>query len=130
MVQGQPVFVYGTLKRGMANHAWLQRERFLSEAALPGAWLYDLGPFPMAVLAPSPGAEAAVRGEVFAVSAAALDALDRLEGAPRLFERHWLELSTGEPAWVYLGRSHQVRHSPRITSGCWQRPGRAERWTA
>jgi gamma-glutamylcyclotransferase (GGCT)/AIG2-like uncharacterized protein YtfP len=125
-VNGQPVFVYGTLKRGMANHCWLQRECFLAEAALPGACLYDLGPFPMAVLAPHPSPQMVVHGELFTVQASTLEALDRLEGAPRLYERHWLELCSGDPAWVYLGRPRQVRHAPRLPSGRWERPGRAE----
>ncbi|EDY37926.1 conserved hypothetical protein [Cyanobium sp. PCC 7001] len=125
-MNGQPVFVYGTLKRGMANHSWLREERYLADTALPGACLYDLGPFPMAVLAPLPTDPSLVHGELFTVRAATLEALDRLEGAPRLFERHWLPLRCGGRAWVYLGRPHQVRHSPRIASGRWQRPGRAE----
>jgi gamma-glutamylcyclotransferase (GGCT)/AIG2-like uncharacterized protein YtfP len=125
-VNGQPVFVYGTLKRGMANHGWLQEERYLSDTALPGACLYDLGPFPMAVLAPHPAEHSLVHGELFAVRPATLDALDQLEGAPRLFQRHWLPLRCGHSAWVYLGRPHQVRHSPRMSSGRWLRTGRAE----
>lgn len=130
-----PVFVYGTLKRGMANHRWLQQARFVRVTTLPGAWLYDLGPFPMAVLIPpsiaeedsrAPGTGTGVSGELFAVSGETLEALDRLEGTPRLFERHWLPLALGDWAWVYLGRPHQVRHSPRLACGSWQRPGRAD----
>lgn len=46
---GEPVFVYGTLKRGHSNHHWLAGARFVGERQLGGVQLFDLGPFPMAV---------------------------------------------------------------------------------
>ena len=76
------MFVYGTLKRGHGNHHWLAGAPFLGEAALPDVVLHDLGPFPMAV----PG-EGRVWGEVYAVDAAGLARLDRLESYPRLYDR-------------------------------------------
>ena len=48
-----PVFVYGTLKRGHANHRWLATARWDGPAAMEGLQLHDLGPFPMAVRARS-----------------------------------------------------------------------------
>ena len=111
------VFVYGTLKRGHGNHHWLAGAPFLGEAVLPDVVLHDLGPFPMAV----PG-EGQVRGEVYAVDAAGLARLDRLEGYPRLYDRRPLPLADGRRAWVYLGRPHQVRHVADIADGCWQGP--------
>jgi len=113
----QLLFVYGSLKRGQRAHHLLERLDWLGEAWLPGACLHDLGPFPMAV----PG-EGRIQGEVYAVGEADLEALDRYEGAPRLFERHWLNLEDGRRAWVYLGRPHQVRHSAPLGSGCWLGP--------
>jgi len=46
------VFVYGSLKRQQANHAWLDAAAWLGEAQLAGVQLFDLGPFPMAVASP------------------------------------------------------------------------------
>lgn len=109
-----PLFVYGTLKRGQPNHARLEGARWLGEAWLEGACLYDLGPFPMAI-----AAEGVVFGEVYAVALAALPLLDAFEGCPRLYARHWLALADGRQAWVYLGRARQVRHSRRLPAGVW-----------
>lgn len=49
------VFVYGSLKQGMANHRQLAGAAFAGTAVLQGLALYDLGPFPMAVASPEPG---------------------------------------------------------------------------
>lgn len=108
------LFVYGTLKRGQANHGHLQGARCLGEASLESACLHDLGPFPMAI-----AAEGRVHGELYAVPTAALPRLDAFEGCPRLYQRHWLPLADGRQAWVYLGQSRQVRHSPRLPDGVW-----------
>jgi gamma-glutamylcyclotransferase (GGCT)/AIG2-like uncharacterized protein YtfP len=110
----QRVFVYGTLRRGQANHSWLAGAHWLGEASLRGAVLHDLGPFPMAV----PG-DGLVLGELYGVDAATLARLDRLEGHPRLYERRWLVLEDGREAWVYLGRPRQVRFVPALPDGRW-----------
>ena len=116
--QRQPLlFVYGSLKRGQRAHHLLQGLPWLGQAWLPGACLHDLGPFPMAV----PG-EGRIQGELYGVGEADLEALDRYEGAPRLYQRHWLTLEDGRGAWVYLGRPHQVRHVAPLASGCWLGP--------
>ncbi len=108
------LFVYGTLKRGLANHRQLAGACFAGEATMPGIDLHDLGPFPMAIA----GAGCA-HGELYRVGDSLLAALDRFEGAPRLYERRRLPLADGRQAWVYLGRPRQVRHSPRLAAGCW-----------
>ena len=43
------LFVYGSLKRGMANHGELRGAAELGSTRLEGLALYDLGPFPMAI---------------------------------------------------------------------------------
>ena len=122
------VFVYGSLKRDQPNHPWLAGATALGEARLHGVQLFDLGPFPMAVaMPPSLQHDHPLRGELYRVDGATLHRLDRLEGAPRLFQRHWLSLSDGRTAWVYLGRASQVRHVPQIASGLWT-GARLARW--
>jgi gamma-glutamylcyclotransferase (GGCT)/AIG2-like uncharacterized protein YtfP len=116
--ESQPLlFVYGSLKRGQRSHHLLQGLPWLGQAWLAGACLHDLGPFPMAVLG-----EGRIQGELYGVGEADLAALDRFEGAPRLYQRHWLSLEDGRSAWVYLGRLHQVRHVAPLASGCWLGP--------
>jgi gamma-glutamylcyclotransferase (GGCT)/AIG2-like uncharacterized protein YtfP len=120
LVAGETLlFVYGTLKRGQPNHARLQGARWLGEAWLEGACLYDLGPFPMAI-----AAEGRVTGELYAVPLEVLPLVDAFEGCPRLYQRHWLPLADGRQAWVYLGQGRQVRHSPRLEAGTWPARGR------
>jgi gamma-glutamylcyclotransferase (GGCT)/AIG2-like uncharacterized protein YtfP len=73
------VFVYGTLKRGGSNHHHLAGQEFVAPARTgPGYRLYQLGEYPGLVA--SPGATAAITGEVWSVDDACLAALDRLEG--------------------------------------------------
>src|SRR3989442_236162 len=73
------VFVYGTLKRGGANHAFLAGQKFLGDArTAPGFTLFSLGDYPGMV--PSPDDRDGVTGEVWAIDAACLARLDQLEG--------------------------------------------------
>ncbi len=72
------VFVYGTLKRGGGNHAFLGGQRFLGDArTAPGYTLYSLGDYPGMVRAP--GDTAGVAGELWVVEHACWAELDRLE---------------------------------------------------
>ena len=57
------VFVYGTLKRGQANHLQLGGAPFAGVATMPGLELHHLGPFPMAI-----DGEGMVQGEVYRLS--------------------------------------------------------------
>jgi gamma-glutamylcyclotransferase (GGCT)/AIG2-like uncharacterized protein YtfP len=114
------LFVYGSLKRGMTHHGELSGAAELESARLEGLALYDLGPFPMAICCNQPGCT--VEGELYQVSPDQLAHLDRFEGAPKLYQRRRLQLSDGTNVWVYVGRERQVRHSPRVTSGCWNGP--------
>lgn len=118
-----PVLVYGSLKRGFANHHWLSGAQWLGEGVMHGLALFDLGPFPMAV----PSADGAVlHGELYRVDREQLARLDLLEGTPRLYERWLHPLAGGGQAWVYVGHPAQVRHSARLSDGRWHgpRPGR------
>jgi len=116
------VFVYGTLKRGQANHHWLSGAPWRGEIVLAGLVLHDLGPFPMAV-----EGEGTVRGELYAVDAAGLARLDVLEGYPRLYTRQTRPLPDGRRAWVYVGRAAQVRHAPQLPDGTWHGGSRSRR---
>ena len=108
------LFVYGTLKRGLANHHQLAGAPFVAEASMEGVDLHDLGPFPMAI-----AGEGLAHGELYRVDGEQLARLDRFEGVPRLYTRHRMPLRDGRPAWIYLGRPRQVRHSPRLAEGRW-----------
>jgi gamma-glutamylaminecyclotransferase len=86
------VFVYGTLKRGGANHLYLVNQRFLGETRTqPGFRLYDLGGYPgmIAHIDDRQG----VAGEVWSIDARTLQKLDVLEGlAEGLYRRERIAL--------------------------------------
>lgn len=116
------LFVYGTLKRGLANHHQLAGAGFVAEAVMDGLDLHDLGPFPMAI-----AGQGQAHGELYRVNEAQLAQLDRFEGVPRLYERCKRPLRDGRQAWIYLGRPRQVRHSSRLAAGRWPAGGRDSR---
>lgn len=87
------VFVYGTLKRGGSNHAFLRGQTFLGDARTsPGFQLYRLGGYP-GMVASAGSAATSVTGEVWSVDDATLAKLDRLEGtAEGLYRRECVAL--------------------------------------
>lgn len=73
------VFVYGTLKRGCANHHHLAGQQFVGAAHTPpGFRLFDLGGYPG--LVPRDDDCEGVVGEIWSVDATCLAQLDELEG--------------------------------------------------
>ncbi|MDQ2695481.1 MAG: gamma-glutamylcyclotransferase [Pseudomonadota bacterium] len=108
------VFVYGTLRRGGSNHRWLRgAPRLGAHRTAAQFTLLDLGPYPAAVA----GGRTALRGEVYAVDAARLALLDRLEDCPREYRRQRIPTPFGA-AWIYLYR-RPAPGAPRIASGDW-----------
>jgi len=73
------LFIYGTLKRGGANHARLAGQQYLGEArTVAGFTLYSLVDYPGLVAEPSD--QAGVTGELWRVNNACLERLDAFEG--------------------------------------------------
>ena len=110
------VFVYGTLKRGLYNHYWIQDGSYLGRRRLIGARLHNLGRFPMALLTES---DAVIHGELYRVSEAGLRHLDQLEGYPSFYDRTEIRLSDGTTAWIYHVDSKQVSARPEVPLGDW-----------
>lgn len=72
------IFVYGTLKRGLSNHAYLAGQRFVSEARTQPVYrLFDLGGYPGMVRATNNGL--AIEGEIWEIDESCQRALDQLE---------------------------------------------------
>jgi len=101
------LFVYGTLKRGGSNHAYLAGQQFIGQArTVPGFTLIALGDYPGMVRL---GADA-VDGEIWAVDDERLKRLDALEGVDvGLYERAPIALAPPHTAdeavqaYLYLG---------------------------
>lgn len=91
------LFVYGTLKRGLSNHSYLDGQVFVGKARTSPVYrMFDLGGYPGMVRAGAGGAE--IEGEVWDVDDACLRSLDVLEDvAGGEYERVTVEL---EPPFV------------------------------
>jgi gamma-glutamylcyclotransferase (GGCT)/AIG2-like uncharacterized protein YtfP len=80
------IFVYGTLKRGLGNHRFLDGQEFLGVAETsPDFRLFDGGAFPAMVEFPSTGVN--VKGEIWRVDKKSKKSIDRLEGIPHMYKR-------------------------------------------
>ncbi len=112
------VFVYGTLLSGEANHRFLAAARRLGRArTAPCFELVDLGSYPALV----PGGALSVAGELYAVDAVALAAIDDFEDHPHLYLRTEIPLDDRTAAHAYLlARAQLARGKPRILSGDWR----------
>ncbi|QYM79885.1 gamma-glutamylcyclotransferase [Horticoccus luteus] len=86
------LFVYGTLKRGGANHGLLAQQRFIGEArTVRGFTLFALDGYPGLIAAPH---AAGVTGEVWDVNAPQSLVLDEFEGvAEGLYARELIALA-------------------------------------
>jgi gamma-glutamylcyclotransferase (GGCT)/AIG2-like uncharacterized protein YtfP len=80
------IFVYGTLKRGLANSRFLEGQEFLGVAETsPDYRLFDGHAFPAMVEYPSTGVK--VKGEIWRVDDNCKKDIDRLEGIPYMYKR-------------------------------------------
>lgn len=126
-----PVLVYGTLRRGMANH-----DRFCFDVldVIPAWTTGRLYALPYGFPAMVPAADGRVIGEIltFPDPVAALRRLDHLEGfrpdGPRHYDRIVVEahpLAGGEPvrAWCYVYSSDRISvlagEARRLPGGAW-----------
>ncbi len=100
------VFVYGTLKRGQANHHWLVGAEALGRTRLQGLAMHNVGPYPMAVPVAAPATESPttppplLHSELYRVDAAGLSRLDLLEDVPNEYQRLGRPLVNGQEVWV------------------------------
>jgi gamma-glutamylaminecyclotransferase len=117
-----PVFVYGTLKRGFANHSFMEGATFVGEAR-------TLQRYPLVVgnawftpyLLPEAGEGHPVKGELWHVPESMLPALDELESVhlPNGYRRQLIAvmLDSGgrtHDAWAYF---RERRHIAVIHTG-------------
>jgi gamma-glutamylcyclotransferase (GGCT)/AIG2-like uncharacterized protein YtfP len=108
------IFVYGTLKRGQANH------RLLKSAQFEGGWstapqftLYDFGDYPGAI----EKGQTTLHGEIYLVNHSTLQRVDQLEEYPDFYTRKLIDSAYG-PAWIYL-LNHTPASFSSFTGGAW-----------
>lgn len=92
----QLLFVYGSLKRGQANHEQLRSAEYLSRARTAACFaLRVIEGYPALV----PGTRA-IEGELYRIGASALHLLDEFEGPG--YVRREVELDGNQRALAYL----------------------------
>ena len=110
------LFVYGTLRRGEANHAQLRDARFVATARTePQYELVDLGGYPALL----EDGDTAIVGEIYEVDANKLERLDVFEDVPSLYERKSIRIADAE-AEVYVMPRDRADRAPRIADGDWR----------
>lgn len=107
------VVVYGTLRRGGGNARLLAGAPMVRELTVRGR-MHSLGGYPAVTL--EDGGE--VRAELYKVDDATLARLDRLEGAPKLYQRTKIRIVEGD-AWIYTMAASRLRRLPVVESGDW-----------
>jgi gamma-glutamylaminecyclotransferase len=114
------IFVYGTLMRGEANAARMEKAAFLGVAqTAPRYTLVDLGPYPGLIDDGSDG----VTGELYEVSDAHRSRLDAFE-APAAYYRASIRMADGREAEAYFLPRDQAGSAVRIPSGDFRKHGR------
>lgn len=124
------LFVYGSLLKGLRLHYHLEDARFIDDAFLKNAKLYDLGNYPALVLE----GDGIVHGELYAVDRLILGNLDFVEGVEKdtsrsLYRRvlQKIKLKDGRSARAYVYVFNQfiplscveiVGHYRNYVNGC------------
>lgn len=98
------VFVYGTLKRGEANHGVMESAsgEFVSESKLAGYYMVNTPWYPFA--AKSDNDDDYIEGELYKVPADKLHILDTLEGYPQLYDRDTVDVQDLD-VFIYVNRN-------------------------
>jgi gamma-glutamylcyclotransferase (GGCT)/AIG2-like uncharacterized protein YtfP len=112
------LFVYGTLRRGAKNHAWMNGARYAGSARTAACYeLVDLGSYPAVV----EGGSTAVEGELYEVNDTHVASLDAFEDVPTLYERKLVQMALAppQPVEAYVMRRERAHSAPRIAHGDW-----------
>jgi gamma-glutamylcyclotransferase (GGCT)/AIG2-like uncharacterized protein YtfP len=110
------LFVYGSLKRGFANHYVLRKAEFVTECrTAPYYRLFDLGAYP----ALATEGTFAVTGELYLYPTEHFSELDAFEGSQ--YRRGTITLWDGSTAEAYLLANTDCAEAFAIESDTWRR---------
>jgi len=108
------LFVYGSLKSGYENAHLLQGATALGAVQTAAGYRLIRYRDGYPALVPQPGAAAAVRGELYAVTHALLAELDAFEECPTLYQRAPITLRDGRAADAYVVPSGAAAEWPTL----------------
>ena len=113
----QPVFVYGSLKRGCSNHLFLERATFFGEAWTVERYELLVDEYPLVYEGNAVGP---IRGEVYGVDQPLLTRIDLLEQHPDFYRRRKVPVRLDDgrilEAWLYF---FPRRLGVAVPSGDW-----------
>lgn len=99
------IFVYGTLRKGFRNHRYLQNTIFIGLAKTVGQYQLRQTIIPYVSKFQQEG-KTQITGEIYQLTKAQLQPVDRLEGHPHFYRRELIpvQLDSGKKimAWVYF----------------------------
>ena len=108
------VFVYGTLKRGQRNFAFLRGSKFYGRHVTESIYsMYEFENYP----AVCRDGIHSISGEVYGVSDRRFRTLDVLEWYPRMYQRIEIPTAWGK-AWMYVVKS-ELCHGRTLLDGTW-----------
>lgn len=97
------LFVYGTLKKGFANHHLLREADYLGKGRTKRKYALYVDSIPYVVKEP---ATSFIYGELYQVNASQLERIDWLEGHPNWYCREQIQIvdqhNKTVAAWAYL----------------------------
>jgi len=106
------VAVYGTLRKGCANHRYLEDAKYIETGRLSGWNMYSNGSYPY--VAKSSGS---ITVEIYEIDEETLARIDGLEGYPGHYERMRVNTEYGK-SWLYYVDEVPSRCF-KISSGDW-----------
>ncbi|BCD67584.1 gamma-glutamylcyclotransferase [Nitratiruptor sp. YY09-18] len=100
------LFVYGTLKRGLCNHHYLQGAKFFGEATTTKAYPLIAPRIWYPYLIDAPGYGKKVKGELYKITPRILQQIDLLEEYPYYYNRKIIDIVDTQGrlhrAWCYF----------------------------
>ena len=115
-VDGQKVFVYGSLRKGFGLSPVLSSSDYIETVKTkPKYTMYSLGAFPCIVK----GGKTAIVGEIYSVSEEVERRLDMIEGVPQLYQKGKVEIDGYDNVIAYFMKKNKVNTLNVIETGDW-----------
>lgn len=112
------VAVYGSLRKGLHNHALLHNADFKGTAVANGFKMFSMGSFPF-ITHQDATEQDTIQIEVYAVTPEEMRNLDRLEGFPSFYNRELIDTPYGK-AWIYYIDNERGGYAP-VVDGDWMK---------